>query len=136
MILFDQIIISSKLLVYIGYRCLKKKLRKMGWHLSLKSILVIVLCLHKMVKGRNSFIVSLQTDIEGPFAAKANSWIEYYKHISSAKEFTACHWLKIKFHNLNIAGCVWAHCTVQNDGDNMKCTQVCLQGIYKSANRN
>ena len=71
-----------------------------------------------------------------PVAAETNSMIEFSHPITSTKEFTICHWLKIKFYNLNIAACVWAYCFVQNDGDKMKCLQICLQGVYKTANRN
>ena len=103
---------------------------------NIKACLLIFLCLQKLVKGNQSFVVSFQTDINGPFAAKTNSMIEFSNPISSAEEFTVCHWLKIKFYNLNIAACIWAYCFVQNDGDKMQCLQICLQGVYTTANRN
>ena len=103
---------------------------------NIEAFLLICLCLHKFVNGKPSFVVSFQTDIKGPFAATTNSMIEFTNAISTAKEFTVCHWLKIKFYNLNIAACIWAYCFVQNDGDKMKCLQICLQGVYKTANRN
>ena len=103
---------------------------------NIKVFLLICLCLQKLVKGNQSFIVSFQTDVIGPFAAKTNSMIEFSNPISSTKEFTVCHWLKIKFYNLDIAACTWAYCFVQNDGDKMKCLQICLQGVYETMNRN
>ena len=53
-------------------------------------------------RGNETYVVSFQEEIEGSFAAKTDTWIEFATPISSTKEFTVCHWLKIKFFLLRI----------------------------------
>ena len=89
-------------------------------------------------KGNETYVVSFQEEIEGSFAAKTDSWIEFAKPILSTKEFTICHWLKIKFFALDFAACTWAYCTVdlKNTKNEMKCTQLCFVGDLPTASRN
>ena len=37
---------------------------------------------------------------------------------------------------MNIPACTWAYCTSENRNEMMKCTQICLEGITATANRN
>ena len=102
----------------------------------IKYVVLIYLGLPNLSADRRSFTVSFQKETNGPVSAISNSWIELSEKMPQAKEFTMCHWLKIRFHNLDIAACLWSYCTIENVGETMKCLQVCLHAIKESANRN
>ena len=59
----------------------------------------ILLYLNGSAIGMQSFVALFQTDIVGSQSAKSDVWIEFNKNITRAKEFTVCHWIKIKFYN-------------------------------------
>ena len=85
--------------------------------------------------GKNTFLMSFQGEIEGPEQASNDAWIEFSNAIPSAKEFTSCFWMKLRFYNFKYAACLWSYCTVQNLGNKMKCLRICLKGITESGNR-
>ena len=99
-------------------------------------ILFIFLESQCFVNGKSSFIASFQTEIDGSTVATTDSWIRFSDPIPSVKELTTCHWLKIKFYNINIAACLWSYCIIENADDELKCIQVCLYGVHNTANRN
>ena len=72
-------------------------------------------------------MASFQTDIKSNNLATTDVWIEFSAHIPQTKEFTVCHWIKIKFYNSGNAAHLWAYCTVETPGQDMKCLQVSLQ---------
>ena len=74
-------------------------------------ILIMIICSEKEVSSSQSFVVSFQPEIQGSFAAKTNSWIEFKRPIFSTREFTVCHWLNIRLFAMNTAACTWAYCT-------------------------
>ena len=100
--------------------------------------LIMILYLKQGASCHESYVLSFQTDIVGSFEAATDSWIEFSAPISSTKEFTLCHWLKIKYFGLNRGACTWAYCTVamNNANEYPKCTQICLDVDLKTANRN
>ena len=102
----------------------------------LSYILLIFWELPCFIKGKSSFIASFQTEIDGAAVATTDSWIQFSEPIPSLREVTTCHWLKIKFYNINIAACIWSYCIIENALDKMKCVQLCLYGIKNTANRN
>ena len=101
-------------------------------------IYTLCMCLELLlvhVEG-DSFIASFQDDIEGSHAATSKSWLEFPSKLTSAREFTSCHWLKMKYFNLKTSGCLWSYCVQEKENAKMICLQTCLQGIYDVANRN
>lgn len=98
--------------------------------------LIMILYLKQEASCSESYELSFQTEIVGSFEATTDSWIEFSAPISSTKEFTVCHWLKIQYFGFNRAACIWAYCTVANIEEYPKCTQICLDGDLRTANRN
>ena len=90
---------------------------------------------NKVLAAENSFIASFQSDINGPISAASNVWFEYKNKISPTKEFTICHWIRIKFFNFKYSACLWSYCTEKNEGDKMKCLRLCINGARTTANR-
>ena len=87
-----------------------------------------------------TFVASFQPDVVGPHKATNDVWLEFTNPIPESKEFTVCHWIKVRFYNLKYAGCLWSYCTKEwgKEGEEKKelCLQVCLQGDEKSLDRN
>ena len=73
-----------------------------------------------------TFMASFQTDIKGHSLASTDVWIEFPAHIPETKEFTVCHWIKIKFYNSGNAAHLWAYCSVENPRERIKCLQVSM----------
>ena len=90
----------------------------------------------RSVGSEQSFKISFQPNIDGPSSAMNDVWIEFTNKMLSSKEFTICHWIKIRFYNFKYAACLWSYCTVKNEGDKMKCLRICLEADKYSANRN
>ena len=101
----------------------------------LVAILPINPCINISVTGMQTYVALFQTDIIGSPSATSNVWIAYDKHIPSSKEFTICHWIKIKFYNIDNAACLWSYCTIQRKGDKMECLQACMKGVMHTAYR-
>ena len=91
---------------------------------------------NRFVIGQKYFIASFQTGLEGTFAPDENVWLEFLNEVHPSKEFTICHWINIKFLNSGISACLWSYCTVEKEDDPMECLQLCLDGIWDTANRN
>ena len=91
---------------------------------------------NRCVIGQQYFMASFQTNLEGTFAPDENVWLEFLNEVHPSKEFTICHWINIKFLNSGISACLWSYCTVEKEDDPMECLQLCLDGIWDTANRN
>ena len=104
------------------------------WKL-LVSTLPLHLYLDNSVNGMQSYVALFQTHIHGSPSATSNVWIAYNKDIPRSKEFTVCHWIKIKFYNADKAACLWSYCTIENEGQKMKCLQACMIGNIDTAFR-
>ena len=100
------------------------------------TFLAIQLRLQPLAFAQETFVASFQNDLDGSLTVSSNVWIEVLSKIPNMKEFTTCHWIKIKFYNNRIAACLWSYCIVQNGKQEMECVQVCLSGLLHSANRN
>ena len=93
----------------------------------------------RMNDGANiekSFMVSFQKDLIVPDLASNDVWIEYKNKIIPTKEFTACHWIKIRYFNLKYAACLWSYCILETKDTKMKCLRLCINGVMSTANRN
>ena len=86
--------------------------------------------------GKQTFIASFQTDIKDNTLATADVWVEFSDRIPRSKEFTVCHWIKIKFYNSESAACLWSYCTVESPGQKMECLEVCMLAVHRTLNRN
>merc|ERR1712051_896720 len=91
---------------------------------------------HSRVIGQKYFMASFQTDLKISSAPSENVWIEFLDEIRPSTEFTICHWINIKFYNIGIAACLWSYCTVERQGIQMECLQLCLRDIHSTTNRN
>ena len=84
----------------------------------------------------NSFYVPFQPKSTGSFSPSIEQWIEIRNKIASAREFTACHWIRTKYFNQDIPVFFWSYCTVDIEGEEMECIEVYLEhDNWKSANR-
>ena len=101
----------------------------------IKNILLFLLVMCKSVSCQQRFVASFQKDIEGSFSATSDVWIEFSKKIPPFEQFTACHWIKIKFYNLKVAANLWSYCTIKDSGDKMRCLQAFMTGNLQTANR-
>ena len=99
-------------------------------------VLFIQLHVAPAVFGEQTFMASFQTDIRDNTLASTDVWVEFSGEIPRSKEFTVCHWIKIKFHNSENAGCLWSYCTEEKPGDKMECLQVCMASDHLTLNRN
>ena len=98
--------------------------------------MLIQLTMVYVVFGGQTFMTSFQTDLKGNNLATTNVWIEFSADIPQTKEFTVCHWIKIKLYNSEYAACLWSYCTVESPGNNMDCLQVCMDSAFYTLNRN
>ena len=89
------------------------------------ALLINVGCTNGLLE-KKTFVASFQTDIKGHPWASTDVWLKIPNEIPKSKEFTVCHWIKIKFYNVDNAGCLWSYCTVPNKGQKMECLQVCM----------
>ena len=105
----------------------------------LRKLLTAVLSIHiylaKSVTATLGYVASFQTDITGSPSATSNVWIEYEKHIPMAKDFTVCHWIKIKFYNIDTSASLWSYCTIEKEGQKMECLQAEMMGNIQTAYR-
>ena len=86
--------------------------------------------------GTKTFMTSFQTDLKDNTLATTDVWVEFSAEIPRSKEFTVCHWIKIKFYNSEASACLWSYCTVESPVQKMKCLQVCLVSARHTLSRN
>ena len=98
--------------------------------------LLIQLAMACVVLGVQTFMTSFQADLKSNTLATTNTWIEFSNNIPRTKEFTVCHWIKIKFYNSDFAACLWSYCTVESPEHDMDCLQVCMDSAIYTLNRN
>ena len=106
-----------------------------NFNLILQGLLLIFALMEICTANKQTFVVSFQPNIIGSHFATNDSWIEFNQSIPKVNEFTVCHWIRIKFFNFKYAACLWSYCTIANEGDKMKCLRLCLNGVFKTANR-
>lgn len=101
-----------------------------------KVFLLLILVFQIHVNLQETFITSFQTDIHGSPSASDDVWLEFSSPVPKSKEFTICHWIKIKYYNNDFAACLWSYCVVEKAEEQMKCLQLCLTGDVSTANQN
>ena len=83
------------------------------------------------VLATKSFILSFQES--GGWSTE--EWAKYKGKLPLMKEFTSCHWEKIRFFSADVMT-VWSYCTAQNDsGINMTCTNLEVRSNPATAGR-
>ena len=85
---------------------------------------------------KKSFIASFQSDIEDSFLSSSDAWIEFSNKVPPFKEFTICHWIKIRKYNVDSAACLWSYCTIRKVDGKLNCLQLCLFAVFNTQNRN
>ena len=98
--------------------------------------LFVQLEMANLVSGKQTFMTSFQTDIKDNSLATTDVWVEFSGQIPQSKEFTVCHWIKIKFYNSESAACLWSYCTVESPRQKMECLEVCMLAVHRTLNRN
>ena len=64
-----------------------------------------------------------------------DEWVEIDQNIPPLKEFTACHWEKIRYFSSQ-AMTIWAYCIAdKNDRADINCTQIYSVGNVATANQ-
>ena len=83
------------------------------------------------LENKETFVVSFQED--GTWST--NQWMRHNAKITGiGKEFTVCHWEKLRYFSTAINS-VWAYCYVKNNAVKMKCWQVYHETNLQSAGR-
>ena len=86
----------------------------------LASSIIVLITRNSNALSSPSFVVSFQNS--GGWSTE--EWIEFDKPIPILKEFTACHWERIRFFTSDMIT-VWSYCIARNDQQNdINCTQL------------
>ena len=91
----------------------------------------VVISLPRSEAIGKSFKVSFQYD--GIWSS--NEWVQYKEEIPPLKEFTVCHWERLRYFSSSDTT-VWTYCSILSKYDApFKCIGVYSTGIRQSANR-
>ena len=102
---------------------------KLRWLLC--SAIIILITKYRSGSSTQSFVVSFQNS--GTWSTE--EWVEFDKPIPLLKDFTACHWEKIKYFSSDTMN-VWAYCIARkNQTDRINCTQLYSSENSTTANR-
>ena len=103
----------------------------------LRFVLFIWIYHQKLVICQPTFMIPFQTRIKytTTMSPSVDEWIEFTNKINPAKEFTACHWIRTKYFNYDIAFQLWSYCPLAREGDLMECLQIGLYSSGPSASR-
>ena len=96
----------------------------------------MILCRTNSVTGQQSFTISFQTKSNGSFSISTDQWIEFKNEIPASKEFTVCHWIRVRYFNTVFPFNLWSYCAVKSVGKAMACIQIYLDNSWESASRN
>ena len=92
---------------------------------------VVMIFLPSIGAMEKGFKVSFQYD--GNWSG--NAWVEYLGNITSLKEFTVCHWEKLRYLAPGETT-VWTYCSISSKNDApFRCIGVYSSGARSSANR-
>ena len=87
------------------------------------------------LNGFTTFIASFQPSLNGSSAPSTKTWIRYNKKIPSFEEFTACHWIKVRYFGRDIAIVPWSYCIKESIDSDMNCIQLFFKNKRETANR-
>lgn len=93
--------------------------------------ILLLLLFPKLFLCEDKFTVSFQSS--GGWST--NEFMEYTKEIPPMKEFTACHWEKLKYFSVDYV-IVWSYCGIHTTNDeSMSCVQFYYRGNVATANK-
>ena len=101
-------------------------------------IILVLLLMSGMigfVPCHKTFFIPFQPILTGTFSPSTNEWIEFTNKIPNSKEFTACHWIRTKYFNMDISVMFWQYCTTEFNDDVQECIELYLDKSPKTANR-
>ena len=85
--------------------------------------------------GFPSKVLQFQIDSEGGGSYSTEEWAAYKGTIPHMSSFTACHWEKLRFFNVQ-ESCQWAYCYKNtNASTDYKCTQLWYDRDSESGGR-
>ena len=74
--------------------------------------------------SKSTFVISFQNSA----VLSTDEWVEITQNIPPLKEFTACHWEKIRYFSSQIMP-VWSYCIAdRKNRDDINCTQIYSAG--------
>ena len=81
--------------------------------------------------SKSTFVISFQNS----GVLSTDEWVEITQNIPVLKEFTACHWEKIRYFSSQIMS-VWSYCIADRMNKNdINCTQIYSAGNIATANQ-
>ena len=102
-------------------------------------LVVFVLCSvgNGKCESTESFVVSFQEGIKNIDYHVDNQWMEYTGEIPSIKDFTACHWMNIRYFSKELMP-IWSYCMIRDEKErnDTDCLQISFIPVPESANRN
>ena len=107
----------------------------------LRGCLLVVFVLCSVGNGKceseESFVVSFQEGIKNIDYHVDNQWMEYTGEIPSIKDFTACHWMNIRYFSKELMP-IWSYCMIRDEKErnDTDCLQISFIPVPESANRN
>ena len=84
----------------------------------LVSTIIVLITWNRYVSSSPSFVVSFQNS--GGWST--DEWVEFTKPIPLLKEFTACHWERIRYFSSDLMA-IWSYCVASKvQKHDMNCT--------------
>ena len=88
---------------------------------------ILIVSLFKTCSGFETFVASFQPYLNSSLSPSIDTWMRYKNQIPSFDEFTACHWIKVRYFSRDIAFVPWSYCFKQNENSEMSCIQCSLK---------
>ncbi len=80
------------------------------------------------------FVATFQEGITSSDLHQDSHYMEYTGDIPQITNFTACHWMNIKYFSSELMP-IWSYCFVRKGYDDLECLQLSFVPISSSANR-
>ena len=99
-------------------------------------LLLVALFIRAIKSKTSSFKVSFQESNTDVSQLSTDEWVEYIKEIQNATEFTACHWMFLRYFAQDAVGFIWSYC-IQPNNENVRyqCIQLGLYTVAGTAGR-
>ena len=100
----------------------------------------IQLCLLIHVLGGTSaskdfFVTTFQDGIKNIDIHDDQQWMEYTNEIPDITDFTACHWMNIRYFSKELMP-IWSYCMIGYNNNDTECVQISFEPLKESRNRN
>ena len=96
---------------------------------------LLLVAVFRTCSGFETFVVSFQPYVNSSLSPSIDAWMRYKNEIPSFDEFTACHWIKVRYFSRDIAFVPWSYCFQQNENSEMSCIQLFFKNKKSTANR-